>query len=261
MLSELVNRYTYHEKNQDLTSHEKYGDGWFYLTIEKAEERTCLSKVEQLNGLKILKSMGFIEQVEFGLPCRRYFRLCEEKILNSLGFSKISSSKTETVQLDGLKPSNHIDRNSPTAPIYKEPQEEPNLRQTKKSSVGLSEKKSEQDQSPEKLYYKTKSPPYAAMKRIPEIYEELQKDGFTQVQIDEVISIFKEQHPKIGGNNIVKYLKSMIANKEEENKWAYKNSPKEKKESESTKEKYSAQDMKGRPFANWTAPNGSVPKF
>lgn len=251
MLSELIGDYQAFAKSGQLASHEKHGPGWFYLTVERCEERTCLSKVEQANGLKILKQMEFIEQVEFGLPCRRYFKLNEEKILNALGLSKNSSSKTETVQLDRLKPSNHVDGNSPTAPIYKEPKEEPYLRQTDPGSVGLSEKEEDKGQSLEKLYYKTKSYPYASFKSLSEINQELAREGYTQAQIDEVIAIFREEEPRIGGKNIVKYLKAMLSNKKEENKWAYRNTAKKKDESESIKQEYTAKDMQGRPFLNW----------
>jgi hypothetical protein len=125
MLSELVNRYEYHLSKGELISHEKHGDEWFYLTVEKAEERTCLTKHEQLTSLKILKNKGFIEQAEFGLPCRRYFRLCEENILNALGLSKNPSSTPVSRQPPLRSSDNHLSEVRTTAPIYKEPNDDP----------------------------------------------------------------------------------------------------------------------------------------
>lgn len=130
MLSELVNRYEYHCSNNELESHEKYGEGWFYLTIEKAEERTCLSRKEQDLGISILKEKSFIEVVQFGMPCKRYFRINEKEILESLGLLNKDyslSKKDKPVCLDNPvcpKRTNQLVRKGQTAHIYKELQED-----------------------------------------------------------------------------------------------------------------------------------------
>lgn len=106
ILSELINRYEYHLENDELTSHEKYGEGWFYFTIEKCEERTCLSRKEQDTALKILKENNLISVVCFGLPAKRYFKVNEEECLAVFGFSKKHSSLTEKGKLDCPKRAN-----------------------------------------------------------------------------------------------------------------------------------------------------------
>jgi hypothetical protein len=124
MLSELVNRFEYHVARNELSSHPKYGDGWFYLTVDKAEDRTCLSRKEQLSALKILKNLELIESCEFGLPNKRYFKLKENKILQVMGLSKNSSSTPQTDVLDGPERTYQKVPNGRTAHIYKEPNEE-----------------------------------------------------------------------------------------------------------------------------------------
>lgn len=106
ILSELINRYEYHFDRDELTSHEKYGEGWFYFTIDKCEERTCLTRREQDTALKILKSEGLIEWSVFGLPAKRYFKVNEEKILAIFGLSKNLSSMSKTNKLVYTKQTN-----------------------------------------------------------------------------------------------------------------------------------------------------------
>jgi hypothetical protein len=129
MLSELINRYEYHASHDELDSHPKYGDGWFYLTMDKCEERTCLSRKEQDHALKILKDHNFIESVCFGLPAKRYFRIKEKEILEVFGLSKKDSSLSKRDKLECPKGTNCYDQKGQT--IYKnhieEPYEEPNL--------------------------------------------------------------------------------------------------------------------------------------
>ena len=125
MLSELVNRQDMHANNNELASHEKYGEGWFYYTADKAEERTCLSRKEQDTGIKILKKLDLIESVVFGMPGKRYFRLNIDKILEVFGLSKSKSSLSQKAKLDSPKRRNKNCPKGETAHIYKEPNEDP----------------------------------------------------------------------------------------------------------------------------------------
>jgi hypothetical protein len=149
MLSELINRFEYHHKNGELSSHEKYGDDWFYLTMEKAEERTCLSRKEQDLALKTLKNKNFIETCIFGLPAKRYFKLNEEKILEIFGLSKKHSSLSKRDKLDCTKGTNLDDQKGQTAHIYKNPtkehHEEPTTTTGKKAVEVVHKKISEED--------------------------------------------------------------------------------------------------------------------
>ena len=65
---------------EESVSHEKYGDGWVYTTIETMQKRTCLTKHEQDTAIKKLVSLGLLEVKVFGMPPKRYFRLNGDKI-------------------------------------------------------------------------------------------------------------------------------------------------------------------------------------
>ncbi len=79
-LSELANRYRYHLKENQVLNTEKHGDGWFYFTSEKCEERTALSRREQDTAITILENLGLIEKKIIGVPSKRHFRLNIENI-------------------------------------------------------------------------------------------------------------------------------------------------------------------------------------
>lgn len=123
MLSELIQRYQNHKKQKELINHETYGEAWFFYTHETGEERTCLSRFEQDNGIKKLEEAGYIQKITFGLPARRHFRILSKNIMESLLFSKKHSSLRESDKLDCEKVTNQIDENSQTH-IYKNSIEE-----------------------------------------------------------------------------------------------------------------------------------------
>jgi len=85
LLSELINRYQYHRDHEEL-----FEDEWFYYTVEKCEERTCLSKKQQNKAFKILEERGFFSKRAIGIPPKRYFKLNFDAILNFIDFSKSS---------------------------------------------------------------------------------------------------------------------------------------------------------------------------
>lgn len=124
-LSEVAQRRQYHKIRNELINDERYGDGWFYMTMEKVEERTSLSRSEQDKAIKILIEAGLIEQKNFGVPSKRHFRLKDQEILETYGLSKKQSSLSKSDKLDCRKPTNCIVENKQTAHIYKEPKEEP----------------------------------------------------------------------------------------------------------------------------------------
>ncbi len=125
LLDDLMSREKYHSTNAELTTHEKYGSGWFYYTMDKCEERTVLTRKEQDTAIKILKEKGLIEMQNFGLPAKRHFRINEDAVLSIFNLSKKHSSLTETDKLECPKGTNYNDRKGQTPHIYKEPKEEP----------------------------------------------------------------------------------------------------------------------------------------
>jgi hypothetical protein len=120
ILGELAQRRKYHFDRDELISDERYGDGWFYMTQEKMEERTSLSRKEQETALKILVENDLIEQRNFGVPSKRHFRLKDQKILELYGLSKKHSSLSLSDKLDCPKVTNWIVTNGQTAHIDKE---------------------------------------------------------------------------------------------------------------------------------------------
>lgn len=136
ILSELAQRRKYHSDRNEIISDERYGDDWFYMTHEKMEDRTALSRKEQDSALKILIENGLIEQKNFGVPAKRHFRLKVDKILEVYGLSKKHSSLTVSDKLDCPKGTNWNDRKGQTVHIDKEPKEEPKEEYTAILSFG-----------------------------------------------------------------------------------------------------------------------------
>jgi hypothetical protein len=133
-LSELCQRHKYHRDRNEFISDEKHGDGWFYYTAEKCEERTAMNVDEQRNCYNSLKRLGLIEQVNFGIPCKKHFRLNIEKILDFFGFSKNISSCGQNPNWMWSKPKLDVVKTQ-TAHYIEEPKEEPekDLSNTKKN--------------------------------------------------------------------------------------------------------------------------------
>lgn len=78
MLSEIINRYLYHKERDELRKFENHDGEWVLYTVEKCEERTCLSYKEQTSAIKILQKHGFIKKKSIGLPAKRHFQVNEE---------------------------------------------------------------------------------------------------------------------------------------------------------------------------------------
>ena len=74
-LSELVQRFEYHSIRNELIDDERHGKGWFCYTAEKCLDRTSMSIKEQKTALCYLIRLGLIEQKNFGVPCKRHFRI------------------------------------------------------------------------------------------------------------------------------------------------------------------------------------------
>lgn len=134
MLSELIQRRDYHEKNKELTNCPKHGENWFYYTVDMGLDRLCLSKKEQETALNKLIAFGYVEKVSFGLPARRHFRINVKKIMEDFSDSKKVSRKQQSCQLDGDKVANRMATKSPTDTyIEEESQEEYHQHHQRKS--------------------------------------------------------------------------------------------------------------------------------
>lgn len=86
ILSELANRQQFHQQRGELTP-----DGFFYVTVEKIEQETTLSKHKQSIAINRLKADGLIEAEIKGMPAKRHFRFPEDfdiKLANFLTASR-----------------------------------------------------------------------------------------------------------------------------------------------------------------------------
>lgn len=81
ILQELIDRYTYHTEKHDHEPLIYKGVIWWYETIEKLEERTCIKRKGQDAAIKILEKNGLILKIQKGCPPKRYFYLHQENIL------------------------------------------------------------------------------------------------------------------------------------------------------------------------------------
>lgn len=132
MLSEMVNRFQYHSRMNELINTEKYGPGWFYYTHEKGLERTCLTRKEQDQALNILLKHKLIEKCVVGVPGKRHFRLCENKILVFMGCSNNNSTLSEKDKVDCPK--------GTKCTYIEEPQQDPQVNTKEKKSKEVIEK-------------------------------------------------------------------------------------------------------------------------
>lgn len=71
-------------------------DGWFYQTVPTVERMTKLGRFRQEEAIEILAKKGILEQVNKGMPRKRYFRLNYDNIANVLieGEKCMKSSST-----------------------------------------------------------------------------------------------------------------------------------------------------------------------
>lgn len=84
MLSELIYFYDRYDEERSLVQIRNQIGDWFYLTQEKCEDRTALSRKEQDTAIKKLEDMGLLKKTLAGLPAKRYFQLNEQKIFELL---------------------------------------------------------------------------------------------------------------------------------------------------------------------------------
>lgn len=91
-------------------------EGWFYQTVENIEDITTLNKYKQLQGIKVLVEAGVLEQINKGVPCKRYFRINFEMI-EEIVFGAVENLTTrcqKTGQLDGENLNTQLSKNLTT---------------------------------------------------------------------------------------------------------------------------------------------------
>jgi hypothetical protein len=135
-LSELVTRYKYHLNHNELISHPKHGDGWFYYTAEKCEERTCLTVDEQRTSYALLQRHGLISYVKFGVPGKNHFKLHLDKIAEFFSdFSKNNSSCGKIPNWLSENPKLVTGKSQTIYEQYKEPNDEQKEQQQPAAAV------------------------------------------------------------------------------------------------------------------------------
>lgn len=95
-------------------------DGWFYKTQADWEEETGLTRYEQESARKKLKSLGVLEEVKRGVPCKVYYRVNAEK-LNFLLNQLVEIQHAEKPHT-GLRESSKPLRGNPTNSAGEKPQ-------------------------------------------------------------------------------------------------------------------------------------------
>jgi hypothetical protein len=80
VLCKLLQRHTYHQENNQLIKLRDKDGLWFYLTQEKCEEQTFLSRREQDLAIKILEKKDLIKKTLYGIPRTRHFQVNETKV-------------------------------------------------------------------------------------------------------------------------------------------------------------------------------------
>lgn len=79
-------------------------DGWFYKTQEEWEEETGLTRCEQETARRKLIKAGVMEELKKGVPCRLFYRVDTDTILEILLAGSQQSSLRETSKLACGKP-------------------------------------------------------------------------------------------------------------------------------------------------------------
>lgn len=100
LLSDLIDCHQFHESKGELTSHEKHGNNWFFYTVEKCEDRTTLTERQQSSALSSLKNFNLIESANFGVPCKRHFRINIDSVIDFLNEEGGGTSSDKMSELE-----------------------------------------------------------------------------------------------------------------------------------------------------------------
>ena len=103
LIGELCSEYNYWEQRNEL----KYGE-WFYSTRENIEDQTGLSEDQQRRAINKLIKMGLIETKRMDIPCKTYYKLNENNILDCYKNTQqklLEKSKSPVVEKPDIKTS------------------------------------------------------------------------------------------------------------------------------------------------------------
>ena len=76
-------------------SKQNYNDGWFYFTYEEIEEITTLSKHQASKAIENLINSNILIDKREGVPCRRYFMLQVDELVNCLSLKNLTTGSKE----------------------------------------------------------------------------------------------------------------------------------------------------------------------
>jgi len=99
VLSELISRYLFHKKKDQL----KKGD-WFFCTKEKLEKQTSLNRYYQDKAIDNLIKADLISKENMGVPAKRYFKINLKQVRNIVTSKIVKDSQSR------LSNSNNQDR-------------------------------------------------------------------------------------------------------------------------------------------------------
>ena len=102
LIGELCSEYNYWEQKDGLKDEE-----WFFSTRENIEDNTGLSDHTQRVAINLLEKKKLIETKRMGIPCKTYYKLNEENILNIIKEvqQSLNSLKNSEVQKLDIKTS------------------------------------------------------------------------------------------------------------------------------------------------------------
>lgn len=84
ILGELCSEYTYWENNNKLDD-----DGYFYSTRENIENNTGINAHFQRIAMKNLEELGILLSKKMGIPCKKYYKINENIVIEYLQKAKI----------------------------------------------------------------------------------------------------------------------------------------------------------------------------
>lgn len=85
-------------------------EGWFYQTSKTIEDITGLSNYKQSLGIEKLIDLGILEQINKGIPMKRYFKISYEKIQKLL-FKKFENCTSKNLKTSSQKISKNKELN------------------------------------------------------------------------------------------------------------------------------------------------------
>ena len=85
-------------------------EGWFYQTSKTIEDITGLSNYKQSLGIEKLIDLGILEQINKGIPMKRYFKISYEKIQKLL-FRKFENCTSKNLKTSSQKISKNKELN------------------------------------------------------------------------------------------------------------------------------------------------------